>query len=449
MGSVSPIDRIAFDQRMVALGAIEALPRIAVGCSGGADSMALTLLLDDWARQRGGRAIALIVDHRLRPNSASEAKQVGIWLESRNIEFHILRRQNIPISKNLQAQARVARYELMAAWCRRAGVLHLTLAHQRDDQAETFLLRLARGSGVDGLAAMASVLEMSDVRLLRPLLDVPHDRLIATLKRFQQPYLEDPSNRNTDFARVRTRLLSPKLAEEGITSVRLFATTVCLGRAREALEDAVTSLAARCVSPRREGYCLVRLAPLIEVPEEIGLRLLGRILTCVSGAKYPPRLSQLERLKAWLRDGCTGGGRTLGGCRIIHRHKCLLICREAAAVKDVLPVSSDVLWDQRFRLRSTRSMEGVVVRRLGAEGWRKLVVKWPNLRRNSLPSVVRITLPALWALDEVVSVPHLNYVHEAWVSGLRKVPEVNFMPVQPIGSARFAFASSDFHAILY
>ncbi len=451
MGSQQRVDRIAFEQRMRSLGAIEAIPHIAVGCSGGADSMALTLLLNDWSRQRGGRTTALIVDHRLRTGSTTEARQVGNWLAARKIEFRILRRPGFPISSNIQAQARMARYNLLTSWCRQAGVLHLALAHQLEDQVETFLLRLARGSGVDGLAAMANILEMSDVRLLRPLIDVPRDRLIVTLKCFQQPYIEDPSNYNTKFARVRARLLSPRLAKEGITSVRLFATTERLGRARAALEDAVTSLAARCVSPRSEGYCIVNVDPLANVPEEIRLRLFGRILTCISGSMYPPRLHKLERLSVWLRDGTVDGGRTLGGCRVIWWKKNLLICREAAAVKDVLPMSRDLLWDKRFRLNTTFSrkiMKDIMVRRLGTAGWRQIVSARPAIRNNMLPSVVRLTLPALWALDEVVMVPHLKYVHEAWVPRIRKVPVFNFMPSQPIGSARFAFASGNFRGIL-
>ncbi len=450
-GIAQPIDSAEFARRMSALGAIEASPHIAVGCSGGGDSLALTLLTNDWAKARGGRTTALIVDHRLRSESAAEGRQVGRWLAARGIDFQILRRPKLPIAGDIQSQARSARYRLMERWCRRASVLHLALGHQQEDQAETFLLRLARGSGVEGLAAMAGVTELSSVRLLRPLLGVAHDRLIATLDHYQQPHIEDPSNLDTGFARVRVRNLSPKLTAEGMTAARLSGTSVRLGRAREALEVAVTSLAARCASPRSEGYCLLRPEPLLEASEEIGLRLLGRALACVSGAEHPPRLEQLERLLARLRAGGVGGGITLGGCRVLPVRGRLLICREASAVTDALPARQDLVWDRRFRLRSKlphACLIGLTVRRLGAQGWRQILASRPSSKRSRLPPAVRPTLPAFWSLEEVIAVPHLNYVREGAGAGLRTVPGVSFVPLRALGGTRFAFASSTFRAIL-
>ena len=436
---------------MSALGAIESSPHVAVGCSGGGDSLALTLIANDWARARGGRVTALIVDHRLRSESTVEARQAGQWLASRGIEFHILRRPNRPINGDIQSQARTARYALMTRWCRRAGVLHLLLGHQQEDQAETFLLRLARGSGVEGLASMAGVTELADIRLLRPLLDVPHARLLATLGAYEQPHIEDPSNQNVDFARVRLRRLSPKLAEEGMTSARLSATSARLGRARAALEVAVTSLAARCASPRGEGYCLIRPDIILDAPEEVVLRLLGRALACVAGADYSPRMDQLERLHTWLQAGAAGGGRTLGGCRVMLWRGDLLICREVSAVKDTVSARRELIWDRRFRLRSTSPqarLAGLTVRRVGTDGWRQILMARPSLRRNHLPSAVRLTLPAFWLLDDVVAVPHFNYVHEGVITGLRNLPDVSFVPSRALGGPRFAFATSTFRAIL-
>ena len=435
------------------LGPMESAPHIAVGCSGGGDSMALTLLANNWARRRSGRVTALIVDHRLRPESAGEVRQVGRWLTDRNIDFCILRRRNTPIVADIQARARAARYRLMTEWCRRNSVLHLALAHQREDQAETLLLRLARGSGLDGLAAMSVISEYADVRLVRPLLDVPHDRLIATLARFKQPHIEDPSNQNSGFARVRMRRLSSKLSAEGMSAPRLASTAARLGRARDAMENAVVTTAAHCVSPRSEGYCLVRAKPLLEAPEEIGLRILARVLACVSGAAHPPRMGQLERLYAWLKEGCAGSGRTLGGCRVSLWREHLLICREAAAVTDEAPLGRDLVWDRRFRLRTTlvpRQVAGLSVRQLGSIGWRQVTQSRPQLKRCLIPPVVRPTLPSIWSrsLDAVIAVPHLKYVIEGEETVLDKVREVRLMPVRRLCAPRFAFASSAFRAIL-
>ena len=142
---------------MAPLGPFEPSPRIAVAVSGGPDSLALCLLADRWARARRGTAFGLTVDHRLRPESGAEAAQVRRWLTARGIAHRTLRWPGARPVTGLQEQARAARLALLTGWCRRAGVLHLLLGHQREDQAETALQRLVRGSGIDGLAAMAPV----------------------------------------------------------------------------------------------------------------------------------------------------------------------------------------------------------------------------------------------------------------------------------------------------
>ena len=170
-----------FADLMARFAPFESKPVLAAAVSGGPDSMALALLADRWARKRGGSVVALTVDHRLRHGSGAEAHRVASWMKHRGIRHHVLRRRGDAPVGNVQAKARQARYELLSQWCRRHGVLHLLLAHHRDDQAETVLLRLARGSGVDGLAAMSPVAETPDLRHLRPLLALPRDRLLATL----------------------------------------------------------------------------------------------------------------------------------------------------------------------------------------------------------------------------------------------------------------------------
>src|SRR5579863_7596340 len=144
--------------------------------------MALTLLTERWVRARGGALTALTIDHRLRRDSAGEARQVGAWLGARGIGHCILPWEGPRPTRSIAAAARAARYGRLEAWCGEHGVLHLLVAHQREDQAETLLLRLARGSGLDGLAGMAAVVEHPNCRILRPLLDQSRARLVAVLR---------------------------------------------------------------------------------------------------------------------------------------------------------------------------------------------------------------------------------------------------------------------------
>src|SRR5712691_3859412 len=229
-----PIGADEFAALMAPHGPFESAPFLAVAVSGGADSLALCLLAWDWARRLGGSLAALTVDHGLRAASAEEAAQVGDWLAARGIAHRILAWQPPARLRNMQAAARAARYALLTEWCRAAGCLHLLTAHHREDQAETLLLRLARGSGLDGLAGMAASREATSCRLLRPLLSVPRDRLAATLRAAGQSWIEDPTNRDATYARARLRHSADLLASEGLSAARLAATARHLGRARAA-----------------------------------------------------------------------------------------------------------------------------------------------------------------------------------------------------------------------
>ena len=202
---ISLLSDMEFDRLMAALGPFEHCPLIAVAVSGGPDSLALTLLASRWAKSRGGRVIGLTVDHGLRRASAEEARQTGLWLKNHGIEHHRLTWTGPKPTTGLQQRARTARYDLLAGWCRQAGILHLLTAHHRQDQAETLALRKARQSGANGLAGMAAIRELQGLRLLRPFLDVDKNRLTATLGQLGQRWIDDPSNRHLDFTRNRLR----------------------------------------------------------------------------------------------------------------------------------------------------------------------------------------------------------------------------------------------------
>lgn len=389
---------------MAALGPFERGPHVAVAVSGGADSMALLLLAQEWAVSLKGRVTALTVDHGLRQAAAREAKQVAHWCRSRGIAHRTLVWRGDKPSGDIQASARAARYRLLEEWCANAGVFHLLLAHHQDDQAETFLLRLARGSGLDGLAAIAPVAERPDCRLLRPLLAWPHARLVATLTARGQKWLDDPSNENVRYARVRMRKSAGMLAGEGLTPERLAATARRLARARQALELSWARLLARAATPDPAGF--VRLDPgrLAAASEELGLRALAAVLTAVGGADYPPRLERLERLYRDIAHGVLGRGRTLGGCRIVPYRGTLLVCREGKKLAPPAPArpGAKINWDGRFSLRpAPNAPKG---RFLGAVG----PVKVKDATRD-VPAIARIGAAALRDVRGIIAAPGLGF----------------------------------------
>lgn len=406
-----PLSTVEFAALMTPLGPFEPRPRIAVACSGGADSLALAVLAADWAQGRDGEALALIVDHGLRPDSRAEAERVATWLARRNISHRILTWCGPKPAADIQAEARAARYGLIEACCRAEGLLHVLLGHHREDQAETLLLRLGRGSGLDGLAGMPAIGVGNHVRWLRPLLATARARLQATLTARGQEWVEDPSNRNPAYARVRLRQMAPGLAEQGLGPERLAATARRLGRARAALERALAEAAARWVRAEPAGWAMVATEAFDRTPEEIGLRLLTRLLMAIGGGGYPPRLERTEALFAGLRDG-VAGARTLAGCRVTPvagGH--LLFSREAVRMAPpvALHPGAEIIWDGRFRAKvAVEAAPGLTLGPLGAQGWR-LVRDLAGGGLPPVPAAVRPTLPAVYGADGISAVPHLGY----------------------------------------
>lgn len=409
---------------------LEAAPdaAIAVAVSGGADSLALALLADGWARGHRRKLVALTVDHGLRPESRREAAQVHRWLTGRGIAHHSLRWQGPKPAANLQAAARQARYGLLSRWCLRHDVRHLLLAHQLEDQAETFLIRAGRGSGVDGLAGIAPVSEAFGLTLIRPLLRVPRARLEATLRAAGQPWIEDPSNRDPRFLRSRVRAALALLAPEGLAASRFADTAARMALVRAALDTATGELARRAVALEPGGYAWLDVGMLSAAPVEIGRRLLARLLMAVGGTELPPRLERLERLYGELSGGAPIRGRTLAGCRILPWRGRVLVCREPAAIAApvVLAPGATAIWDCRFRVRLGRSAaRGLKVAALGQ-------ARLPDgIDLVPIPAPARPPLPALWRGRKLLAVPHLGWSAPAEGSG-RADFSAEFAPLRPL-----------------
>jgi len=292
----------------------------AVAVSGGGDSLALMHLLADWAAA-GKRATPkiLTVDHGLTAGSNKRANEVKAQAKKLGLACDVLVWKGAKPKSDIEAAAREARYRLTGQWCRENGIAYLYVAHSQDDQAETFLLRLARGSGLDGLSAMSAVARypvegFSGLSLVRPLLDSARTDLRRFLKARGIAWHEDPMNTDTRFARVRLRAIWPELEKAGLTTARIAAGARHLGRAREALEGQMEQLLRSAT--RQEGpRVLIDGAMLIAAPRELGLRALASLLKTVGGQAYRPRFEQLEALFDSLADG-RFAARTLHGCRL-------------------------------------------------------------------------------------------------------------------------------------
>jgi tRNA(Ile)-lysidine synthase len=281
--------------------------------------MALALLAHRWAQARGGKIIALNVDHGLRPEAAHEALQVKQWMASHGIAHHTLHWQGEKPATGLQAAARKARYRLLEDFCAQHGILHLLLGHHGDDQAITFWQRLAHGSSPIGLASMAMVREKYHLRLIRPLLGFAKQALQEWLRLQDQPWIEDPSNQNPHHQRNR---LQPLLESEGLKEQRLQSVIAKCARTRQALEQQIHE-ALVAYARLGEGACTL-LPAALALPEIILQGVLQKILCAMGGKALPCREEKLRALHHQLLQQDFKGA-TLHGCQIRRKKDVLFI----------------------------------------------------------------------------------------------------------------------------
>lgn len=288
-----------------------------IAVSGGPDSLALLHMASAWAagHPRVG-LFAATVDHGLRPESSAEARIVASHCASLGVPHAILPWEGPKPKTRLQERAREARYALLFQEARRRGARVVLTAHHADDQAETILFRLARGSGVAGLAGMGAVTKVHGAALVRPLLDVPKAALIAYCHKHGIAAIDDPSNRDVKYARARLRKLTPLLAAEGLDA----ATFSRFARRMRRAEEALQAETARLLAHLGDGPAYAG-ASLLDAPAEIALRALGALFARAQGPDASaPGLDKLEALEAKLR-GALGDRKRLrlnvGGVELI------------------------------------------------------------------------------------------------------------------------------------
>lgn len=386
--------------------------RVALAVSGGPDSMALAFLVQHWCAGKNFPApVAFIVDHALRPESAAEAAGVKKRLESLGISAEILIWDHPPVTRKLHNEARKARYKLLLQACQKHKISCLLLGHQREDQAETILMRFAKGTGTDGLAGIPAETVMAGVRICRPLLPVMKERLVATCAAAGISFVTDPSNNLEKFARGRLRRVMPLLAEEGLTVERLVDCGLRAGEAREALEFYTHEFLKNHSHQNEWGVIAIEKEKLYAVPRAIALRALSLALQAVHAEDYaPPHASLSLLLDALQDDGMPP--RTLNGCLVGCRLHHVVIAREISGITDVVGLRSGqtAVWDGRWQVAIVPDADAKIyeIRALGNASHDVLDRLAPDLRHKVPQGRVRAALPALWSGPELAMIPFLD-----------------------------------------
>ena len=391
---------------------------IGVAVSGGGDSLALLLALQEIAETTGQQIEAMTVDHGLRAEAAAEADYTRKVCVKLGIPHATARWTGWGGEGNLQDAARQGRYRLIAEWAERRKLAAVCIGHTQDDVAETFVMRLGRESGVDGLAKMAERFTRHDVQFLRPMLDIERSELRDYLKRRGVEWVDDPSNDNEDFDRVRIRRALEVLKDVGISSENIAAVAENMSQVRDVMKDRAADFATR-VARQDKGDLVLDLESFKAAPYELRRRLLNDALGWVSPTPYPLRRGTLSELDHAISEGRNF---SCNGCIIQLTAKSARILREFNAVRELVEFAPN--WD-RWHLEGPW-MVGLKVTALGEpslaglDDWRA-----SGVTRQSL-----MASPAVWKGDELIAVPLANY-GEGWTLNLREPDFHKFM----LGSA--------------
>jgi len=411
----NPIRPDELDGLFAALSRGHADDAVVLAVSGGSDSTALMVLFADWLRQ-GGRDPAahtvLTVDHGLRPDSAVEAAAVCRLAATLGFRQTTLVWEGVKPQTGLQAAARAVRYRLMGEYARANGIATLLTGHTLDDQAETLLMRLARGSGLDGLAGMAAPGRPGPLRIARPLLDTPKSRLRATLEARGIAWIEDPSNQSPAFERTRLRAAGTALAALGLTGEMLALSARRLQRARVALDCIADDFCAEpgAIHVDRCGVLCIDRQRLARAPEEIGLRVLARCIAAAGGSDEPVPLGKLESIVVGVHQCADKAGSwTLARALVTAGPDGIQVEREPGRQPPprlALSGGSRAVWDGRFAVAIEAGIEGTLdVRALGAEGL-------ADLRRLGRPLKATPALrlvPSFWQADTLLAAPAAGF----------------------------------------
>ncbi len=371
--------------------------RLAVAVSGGSDLLAALHLFHAAGVQCGWEVVGVTVDHRLRPEAASEAALVAQLCAGLGIGHTTLVWDHDGVVGNVMDQARRARYGLIAGWAAGQGIADVVLGHTADDQAETFLMGLARSAGLDGLSGMRPTWVAEGVRFHRPFLKFARADLRKVLTQAGVRWVDDPSNHDASYQRVKARQALRALAPLGISMEGLVQVIANLDGARRALQDA-TATAARALVREVAGSLEIDRAGYLAAPPEVQRRLTIAALLWLNRADYPPRGPSVGGLLAAM---CAGRDATLAGVRFRVSPQTIRAVREPKAVAGH-HCGIQELWDGRWRVTGPHDAPyGLRLRALGDTGL-KLCKTW---RESGISRDALLVSPSVWQNEALIAAP--------------------------------------------
>lgn len=337
--------------------------KIVVAVSGGIDSLSLLLITNEWVKNNNSTVIGLTINHKLREEAETEALYINNLCKKLEIEHHILTWEGEKPTANIEAIARENRYRLIKEFCDKNNIEYVLVAHHLQDQAETFFIRLFRGSGIDGLSSMEDITNLFGINIIRPFLNVKKEDLKEYLEIKNIKWVEDSSNFDEKYLRNKIRNFLNSFENKDKIIERINSAVEKINITKKIVDSEVKKIESKVIAFSLFGSCSINKNLLLKQNEEIILKILANIAMKISGNIYKPRLEKLKRLLKNIREN-NDLRYTFYGC-IFEKfnEKLIMVYREYNSIDkdEKLVYNKEIIWDNRFIIVLKKNEENLVI----------------------------------------------------------------------------------------
>lgn len=394
--------------------------KILLAISGGLDSVALLFLLQKYCNDKKITLIAATIDHKMRDASAKEAAFVADICQNNQIKHHLLINNNFIPDRNIEANLREIRYNLLLDLCYEEQIEYLFLAHHKQDVAENFLIRLFRGSGIDGLSAMEEISKLKNIHLIRPLLDFSKEELQKYLKEKNIKHIEDPTNKDKKFLRNKIRNFLNNLDDKDLINDRIIKASKSILENRKIINKIVKEKADQIYQLYDLGYFLLNKQKFKDLELELALRYLNIIVNYFNGKFYKSRLRKIENLYHWMTSNKKHLAKNFDGAMIEdYDDNYFIIYREKSKIQDmIINKDGQYDWDNRFKItikNKKQSYQELTIGTLHSTEFNQLLKNNINFKRfNKIKNPIKkifYTIPVIRSGNDILAIPNLDFIN--------------------------------------
>lgn len=399
-----------FNQKLKEILGTNLPKKIIIAVSGGIDSMALLSLSNQFCQKNNIDLIAITVDHKTREDSAMEAKFVTKICQKHKVQHQILENNFVTPTSNIESSLREIRYKLLLDFAKEQGIKNILIAHHQQDVAENFLIRLFRGSGIDGLSSIEEFITFKNTNFIRPLLDFTKDQLQKYLQINNITHIEDPSNQDQKFLRNKIRTFLNSFEDKEVINQRISRASKNILENRKIIENLVKEKSREIYKFNDLGYFVLKKKNFKNLNKELSFRYLNLIINYFNGKFYKSRLKKIEALYGWLLFDQDHKAKNFNGAIIENfDEESFIIYREKSKIDLQKITEHSFIWDNRFQVNINKNLnlKNLKITALDAKELNILLKGKKNLKYKNLKIPLKkvfYTIPIIRKGDNIFAI---------------------------------------------